>query len=92
MLWKSRNKKVGLGVMVVMSGFILATLWAVLATPGTALAKKPGDDGNDPVCFELDFDGGGRAGFSSALRSSVAATGMGPRMPRSDLVLRRASG
>ena len=43
MLWKNRKKKVGLCVMVVTSCFILTTLWAVLATPETALAKgKPG--------------------------------------------------
>jgi len=62
-LWKNRNKKVGLCVMVVTTFFILVALWAILATPGTALAKKPsgggGDGGNDPTCFELDFDGGG---------------------------------
>ncbi|MHC4629669.1 MAG: hypothetical protein ACYS9C_00200 [Planctomycetota bacterium] len=41
MFGKNRNKKVGLCVMVVTSCFILAALWAILATPETALAKKP---------------------------------------------------
>ncbi len=41
MFGKNRKKKVGLCVMVVTSCFILAGLWAVLATPETALAKKP---------------------------------------------------
>ena len=41
MLWKNRNKKVGLCVMVVTSCLVLAVLWAVLATPETALADKP---------------------------------------------------
>ena len=45
MFGKNRNKKVGLCVMVVTAGLILATLWAVLAAPETALAKKPGGGG-----------------------------------------------
>ena len=45
MFGKNRNKTVGLCVMVVTSCFILATLWAVLAAPETALAKKPGGGG-----------------------------------------------
>jgi hypothetical protein len=39
MLWKNRNKKVGLCVMIVTSFFILAAIWAIMATPETALAK-----------------------------------------------------
>lgn len=41
MFGKNRNKKVGLCVMVVTACLVLATLWAVLATPETALAVKP---------------------------------------------------
>ena len=41
MLWKNRNKRVGLCVTVVAGCLILATLWAVLAMPETALAVKP---------------------------------------------------
>lgn len=41
MFGKNRNKKVGLCVMVVTASLVLAGLWAVLATPETALAKKP---------------------------------------------------
>ena len=67
MLWKNRNKKVGLCLMVVTSCFILAALWAVLATPETALAHKDeadpdhshgkgsegdGDFKDIPVCIE----------------------------------------
>ncbi|TES89495.1 MAG: hypothetical protein E3J93_00365 [Dehalococcoidia bacterium] len=66
MFGKNRNKKVGLCLMVVTSCFILAGLWAVLATPETALAKKPTDPGGGgggggkekvPTCVK--FDGGG---------------------------------
>ncbi|MHC4510474.1 MAG: hypothetical protein ACYTAO_16220, partial [Planctomycetota bacterium] len=60
---KSKNKRVGLCLMVGTICIAVAGLWAVLATPETALAKKPsgggGGGGNDPACFELDFDGGG---------------------------------
>ncbi|MFC1795185.1 hypothetical protein ACFL3Q_16565 [Planctomycetota bacterium] len=41
MLWKNRNKRVGLCLMVVTSCLVLTAVWIVLATPGTALAKKP---------------------------------------------------
>ena len=44
MLWKNRNKKVGLCVMVAMASLVLVGIWAVLATPEAALAKKPGGD------------------------------------------------
>ena len=40
MLWKNRNKKVGLCVLIVTSCFILAALWPVMATPETAQAKS----------------------------------------------------
>ena len=53
MMWKNRNKKVGLCVMVVTGCFILAALWVVLATPETALAKgKPGSD----VAYNMVID------------------------------------
>ena len=43
MLWKNKNKKAQICLMVVTTCLVLATLWAVLATPETALAKgKPG--------------------------------------------------
>ena len=41
MLWKNRNKRIGLCVTVVAGCLILAIVWAVLAMPETALAKKP---------------------------------------------------
>lgn len=41
MFGNNRNKKVGLCVMVVTACLVLAGIWAVLATPETALAKKP---------------------------------------------------
>jgi hypothetical protein len=41
MLQKNRNKRVGLCVMVVSSCLVLAVVWAFLARPETALAKKP---------------------------------------------------
>ena len=41
MLWKNRNKRVGLCVTVVAGCLILAIAWAVLAMPETALADPP---------------------------------------------------
>jgi hypothetical protein len=38
---KSRRKRVRMGLVVVAACIVLAGLWAVLATPQTALAKKP---------------------------------------------------
>ena len=57
MLWKNRNKRVGLCVTVVAGCLILAIVWVVLAMPETALAKKPGS-GDDtfrdmPLCIEF---------------------------------------
>jgi len=64
MLWKNKNKKVQICLMVVTSCFILVGLWAVLATSETALAKKPtdppgGGGGKDtvPTCVQF-YDGG----------------------------------
>jgi hypothetical protein len=54
---KSKNKRVGMGLMVVATCIVVAGLWAVLVTPETALAKKPGGGGGDtgvaPVCVEF---------------------------------------
>ena len=60
MFGKNRKKKVGICLMVVTSCFILAGIWAVLATPETALAKKPdkppgGGGGDDGACCSLNF-------------------------------------
>ena len=44
-MFVKKNKTVGLYLMVVTACLVLATLWAVLATPETALAKKPGGGG-----------------------------------------------
>ena len=59
MFGKNRKKKVGICVMVVTSCFILAALWAVLATPETALAApkkpKPPKGGGDGACCSLNF-------------------------------------
>lgn len=59
MLIKSKDKRVGLCLMVVTAPLVLAVLWAVLATPETALAKKPdkpGGSGEDtvPTCVQFD--------------------------------------
>ncbi len=56
MFSKNKNKKVGLCVMVVTGCFILAGLWAVLATPETALAHK------DPENPGHSHGGGGGGG------------------------------
>lgn len=47
MFGKNRNKKVGLCLMVVMASLVLAAVWAVLATPETALADPPEGKGKD---------------------------------------------
>ncbi len=44
MFVKNRKKTVGLCVMVVTASLALAGLWAVLATPDTALAHKTDED------------------------------------------------
>lgn len=64
MFGKNKNKKVGLCVMVVVSCIVLAGIWAVLATPETALAKKPtdppgGGGGKTTVPTCVQFDDGG---------------------------------
>ena len=63
MLCKNRNKKVGLCVMVVTASLVMATLWAVLATPETALAAKPDKPGGNVVKQDipgvLTFTGSG---------------------------------
>ena len=62
MFGKNRNKKVGICVMVVTASLVMASLWAVLATPETALAVKPDkppgkdkDGGGDGACCSLNF-------------------------------------
>lgn len=44
MLWKNRDKRVSVCLTVVTSCLVLAAVWAILATPKTALAKRPGDE------------------------------------------------
>jgi hypothetical protein len=58
MFSKNRNKKVRLCLMVVTSCFILAALWAVLATPDTALAKpgKGGGGKKQEIQVRVTFD------------------------------------
>ncbi len=60
MFGKNRKKKVGICVMVVTASLVLAAVWAVLATPETALAKKPGGGGgggDTATCVQFDGDG-----------------------------------
>ncbi len=64
MFGKNRKKTVGLCVMVVTSCFILAALWAVLATPETALAHKTGEKHNH------SGGGGGEAGLVTVTREN----------------------
>jgi hypothetical protein len=45
MLIKRKNKKVGIGLMVVTTCIVVTGLWAVLAIPGTALAAPPRREG-----------------------------------------------
>ena len=45
MFGKNKNKRVKICLMVVTTCLVLAVLWAVLATPETALAKKPDNPG-----------------------------------------------
>lgn len=49
MFGSSSNKKVGVWLTVVASCLVLVVVWAVLATPATALAKKPGGDGRPEI-------------------------------------------
>jgi len=85
MLCKNRKKRVGLCVMVVTSCLVLATLWAVLATPETALADppdkpdKPNPGGNvvqQDIPGKLTLDGGALTGDdqSSLYSDSEAGT------------------
>ncbi|MHC4679372.1 MAG: hypothetical protein ACYTEK_11810 [Planctomycetota bacterium] len=68
MFSKNRNKKVGLYVMVGTSCLVLA----VLATPETALAKKPGGGGGGPEALH------GSATFRDAPGDRVRSDGEGP--------------
>jgi len=60
MFGKNRKKKVGLCVMVVTASLVLAGLWAVLATPETALAVKP----EKPPKLPKDGGGNGKTVYS----------------------------
>ena len=78
MFGKNRKKKVGLCVMVVTSCFILAALWAVLATPETALAKgKPppkdkDDGGKETRTYLVTFkSGSGEVAASGSRTMSI---------------------
>ncbi|MFC1604724.1 hypothetical protein ACFL5F_06825 [Planctomycetota bacterium] len=76
MLWKNRNKRVGLCVMVVTSCLVMTAVWTVLATPETALAKKPPKP--DPVVmwnagFVADGGFGSEIDMPSGLVSEVAS-------------------
>ena len=44
MLWKNRNKRVGLCVTVVAGCLMLAIAWAILAMPRTAIAAPPAEN------------------------------------------------
>jgi len=61
MLWKNRSKTVGLCVMVVTACLVMAGIWAVLATPETALAKKPDKPGggktDDTTYYSVEMSG-----------------------------------
>jgi hypothetical protein len=61
MLWKNRNKKVGLCVTVVAGCLMLTIVWAILAMPETALAKKPdkpgGGKSDDPTRYGVTMNG-----------------------------------
>ncbi|MFC1636387.1 hypothetical protein ACFL5Z_16280 [Planctomycetota bacterium] len=77
MLWKNRNKRIGLCVMVVTSCLVMAAVWAVLATPETALAKKPPKP--DPVVMWdagfVEHDGfGSEIDMPFGLESEVASS------------------
>jgi hypothetical protein len=55
---KSRNKRVGIGLMVVTISLVLGAVWAVLATSETALAAPPegkgkGDDKVTTIYFDV---------------------------------------
>ena len=87
MFGKNRKKKVGICVMVVTSCFILAALWAVLATPETALAHKDPDDPDhshgkggggdgDGACCSLNFCITFRDGENDAIGSDVFGSGV----------------
>jgi hypothetical protein len=71
MLCKNRNKKVGFCVMVVMASLVLVAVWAALATPETALAKKPGGGGSEEVLR-------GTATLESRIGDRVLSDGLGP--------------
>lgn len=73
MFGKNRNKKVGLCVMVVTAGLVLAIVWVILATPGTAWAEKGGKgktgkvggDVSGVIFSKVTFDYRGSDGVTS---------------------------
>jgi hypothetical protein len=78
MFGKNRKKTVGLCLMVVASCFILAGLWAVLATPETALAKgKPGSS----VAYDMVIDTAGFDPASTALLTQIGDGNLGGSGP-----------
>ena len=93
MFYKNRKKKVGLSVMVVTACLVLATLWAVLATPETALAKKPDrppGKGGDKTAYSVvaEDHGAPQDGYNSptlvsTCPGSTTETSLFVRWPRS---------
>lgn len=88
MLWKNRKKRAGFCVMVVTSCFIVAALWAVMATPETAQAKgRPGSgvnykmvidtEGFSPQSAPLLTDNGDGSPWTFFTRTTVEPTGSG---------------
>jgi hypothetical protein len=69
MLSKSKNERVGICLIVFMACTVLAGVWAVLAVPETALAKKPGGGGADgatqDIAVSVVIDDQSPAGVSS---------------------------
>ena len=53
---KSKNNTVGIGLMVVITCIVVTGLWAVLAIPETALAKKP-DKTDDRTYYSVTMTG-----------------------------------
>jgi hypothetical protein len=66
---KSKNERVGIGLMVLMACTVLTGVCAVLAMPSTALAKKPGGGGGSEttqdIAVSVVIDDQSGAGVSS---------------------------
>jgi len=54
---KSKKKRVGICMMVVTSCLVMTLVWAVMATPETALAKKPPKPGDYPTRYGIAMNG-----------------------------------